>query len=81
MAVGYHHEPQTAPQHSAAAALVGVADAMVRQLRIGSGGGADHPLSEHTLALCSLSLPQFEEIQRDLEEELEEQVDVLAETE
>jgi putative nucleotidyltransferase with HDIG domain len=81
MAVGFHHEPQTAPQHAAVAALVGVADAMVRQLHIGSGGGADHPLSEQALALCSLNLAQFEEIQRDLEEELEEQVDVLAECE
>ncbi|MCX6600604.1 MAG: HDOD domain-containing protein [bacterium] len=81
MAVGFHHEPEMAPQHSSAAALVGLADALVRQLRIGSGGGADHPLSEHALALCGLSLPQFEDMQRDLEEELEEQVDVLAETE
>jgi putative nucleotidyltransferase with HDIG domain len=81
MAVGFHHEPQTAPQHAAVAALVNAADAMVRQLRIGSGGGADHPLSEPALALCGLSSAQFEEIQRDLEGELEEQVAVLTECE
>jgi putative nucleotidyltransferase with HDIG domain len=81
IAVGYHHEPDAAPSQPGIAALINVADAMVRQLHIGSGGGADHPLTARALALCGLNGERFEAIKGDLEEELEEQVDVFAEVE
>ena len=81
VAIGFHHDPNRAPSRSDIAALIAVANAMVRELRIGSGGGADHPLPESTLALCGLNAERFETIKRDLEEELEEQVDVFSEVE
>jgi putative nucleotidyltransferase with HDIG domain len=80
-AVGFHHDPLSAPSHHAVAALVEIADAVVRELRIGSGGGADHPIHEQALTLCRVSRAELEDIKRDLAEELEEQVNVLAECE
>jgi hypothetical protein len=61
--------------------LISIADGIVRQLHLGSGGGADHPQNERALALCGLDFVQLEEIVSALEEELEEQVDVIAEVE
>jgi putative nucleotidyltransferase with HDIG domain len=81
IAVGFHHAPESAPRHCEVAALISVADGVVRQLRLGSGGGANPPQSEQALTLCGLDALQLEEIVSGLEEELEEQVDVIAEIE
>lgn len=81
VAVGNHHDPKTAPSRVDVAAMVAVADAMVRQLKVGAGGGADHPLDASIIQLAGLTEEQYEELKVNLEEDLAEQVDVLAEAE
>jgi len=78
-AVGYHHRPQDAPEYAAVAALVATADALVRKLEIGTGGGSNRPVSLATLTLCGLTRESHEELERDLAENLPAQVESFAE--
>ncbi|RPH93193.1 HDOD domain-containing protein [candidate division KSB1 bacterium] len=81
VAVGFHHEPESAPSRSDIAALIAVADAMVRELRVGSGGGEDQAVDEKLLSACKVSSELYDTIKKDLSVDLEEQVGVLAESE
>jgi putative nucleotidyltransferase with HDIG domain len=78
-AVGFHHKPQEAPTNPRVAALVNVADAMVRQMKIGDGGGVSSPVGEAVLRVCGLDEEHYEEIMQDLSDVLDEQVSVMAE--
>jgi putative nucleotidyltransferase with HDIG domain len=77
-AVRLHHEPGDDPTSSRIAGLIAIADSMVRGLKIGCGGGADHPLEPSLLQLCGLTADDYDRIENDLEEILEEQVRLLA---
>jgi putative nucleotidyltransferase with HDIG domain len=80
-AVGYHHKPQDAPDNPAIAALVASADAMARELRIGSGGGADRPVSQATMRLCNLNPELYAEIREKLSDGLDDQIQLFVKDE
>ncbi len=73
-AVGYHHNPLDAPENPNLAALISVSDILVRRLKVGNGGGADHPLDPAIFRICGLKVDQFQDLMTDLAEVLEEQV-------
>ncbi|HEY3295759.1 MAG TPA: HDOD domain-containing protein [bacterium] len=77
-AVGYHHRPLEAPEYRSVAAIVGTADALVRHLGIGQGGGANWPVQEATLKLCDLTTESYAELETRLADELPEQVNGYA---
>jgi HD-like signal output (HDOD) protein len=78
-AVGFHHKPQEAPTSPRIAALVNLADAMVRQLKIGDGGGASAEVDGAVLRVCGMDEASFDEIAHDLSDVLDEQVAMMAE--
>lgn len=80
VAVGFHHNPDEASDYASVAALVAVGDMMARELNIGSGGGANHPVSESTMQLCNLTPALYAVIKEDLAAEVDEQVSVFAQT-
>jgi len=76
-AVGLHHNPEAAESSSAMAALIAVADHLVRRLGVGKGGGADAPLQTENLARCGLDSETMESVIQDMVDVLEDQVGTL----
>ncbi len=77
-AIGYHHSPADAPVDSGMAAAVAVADALVRTLDVGDGGGRHPLLPETALSLAGLDESSYTVLLERLANILPEQVDQLA---
>jgi putative nucleotidyltransferase with HDIG domain len=78
-AVGFHHNPTEDSDGQSIASLIAVADKMARELGVGGGGGADPVIEEDVLSLCKLDLSLYEAIRDELNEEIHDQVGMLAE--
>lgn len=77
-AIGYHHDPQQAQTNKPLAALVGFADVLARDLKVGTGGGTTPQLTEHHLTLSKMSSEDLTELRRHLADDIEERVSQIA---
>jgi len=77
-AVGFHHTPRGATQHANIAALIGYADHVVRQLKLGNGGGETPQLDGEFEAVLPLPDGALDKLCEELADPLAEQVDSLA---
>jgi len=77
-AIGFHHQVADAPEDQAVAATVAVADALVRELQIGNGGGATCAPINGVIRLAGLDEDHFANLKAKLAVVLPDQVVQLA---
>ena len=76
-AIGYHHDPQSAPTHKQLAALIGLADVLARDLKVGTGGGATPKLSDEHMEIAGISRDDQDAILEDLSGEIDESIEQM----
>ncbi len=77
-AVGYHHSPRHATKDQRLAALIGYADQVVRNLKLGNGGGEAPELSDEFEAVLPLGDKTIESLATELSEVIPEQLGALS---
>lgn len=71
--IGYHHRPFLSTNYAREAAIVGLADCIVRALGIGSGGDQQVPLiSEEIFELTGLPYEKIEKVMYEIEKQFED---------
>lgn len=76
-AIGCHHAPRSARKSPELAALIGYADRIVRELRLGNGGGESPDLDSQFDSVLPLPDGALDRLCEELSESLEEQVNAL----
>jgi len=77
-AIGYHHDPESAATHKQLAALVGLADGIARDLKVGAGGGETPKLTDEHFEYAGLTKELYAEVKDTLAEDIRDRVDQMA---
>jgi putative nucleotidyltransferase with HDIG domain len=77
-AIGFHHDPANAPTGKQLAALIGLADGMARDLKVGTGGGETPKLNDEQLEIAGMSRDSFSQVKERLAENIGEHVSQMA---
>ena len=77
-AVGFHHSPRHATKDQRLAALIGYADQVVRNLKLGNGGGEPPALNEEFEVVLPLGEFSIEQLSEDLSKVIPEQLGALS---